>query len=83
MQLNKEQTNALSFETTNMDITRQQETLEDMAFQVIEENRDKRSSYYNRPSGNQINASAMSASFMSSTPASKMDDDENPFALKD
>ena len=55
-----------------------------MAFQVIQENRDKSSSYYNRPSGNQINASAMSHSFMSSTPASKIEDEEeDPFALKD
>jgi hypothetical protein len=53
-----------------------------MAFQVIEE-KNERNSYYNRPSGNQINVSAMSASFMSSTPASKIEDDEDPFALKD
>jgi len=49
---------------------------------VIEE-RNGSGSYYNRPSVNPINASAMNGSFLSSTPASKIDDDEDPFALKE
>ncbi len=77
---------AVDFETTNGDISRTQDIAQEMTFQVIEENDPRYSNQFN-PSNGQINASgllSLSVSYLSNnTKAEKVEDDEDPFALKD